>query len=288
MSISTTVIAPAKINLGLKVLPLRNDGFHGIESIFSTVGLYDELIIQSVSGKNVCTVKCDLFELPKKNTVSSTYEAFKQLAEIDLPSVEVLIKKKIPLGGGLGGGSSDGASFLKALNKISGINISYTGLREIAAKVGSDVSFFLDCDDQGKGAAIVMGRGEQVKPVHRRSDLHYLMIFPGVHSSTKEAYSLVDEFYESGRKLEYPSLDELESIYYGPIEKWNFVNTFTSVIAKKYSIIEQAISVLKDNGALFTDMSGSGSTVFGVFPSEHDVIKARNVLSGSWNLCSCY
>lgn len=288
MNISTTVIAPAKINLGLKVLPLRSDGFHGIESIFSTVGLYDELVIKSVSGKNVCTVKCDLFELPKKNTVSSTYEAFKQLAEIDLPSVEVLIKKKIPLGGGLGGGSSDGASFLKALNKISGINISYTGLREIAAKVGSDVSFFLDCDDQGKGAAIVMGRGEQVKPVHRRSDLHYLMIFPGVHSSTKEAYSLVDEFYESGRKLEYPSLDELESIYYGSIEKWNFVNTFTSVIAKKYSIIEQAISALKDNGALFTDMSGSGSTVFGVFPSEHDVIKARNVLSGSWNLCSCY
>ena len=114
------------------------------------------------------------------------------------------------------------------------------------------------------------------------------MIFPGVHSSTKEAYSLVDEFYESGRNLEYPSLNELEDIYKGPVENWKFVNTFTSVISKKYSKIERAILDLKNNGALYTDMSGSGSTVFGVFASEKDVETARNALSGSWNVCSCY
>lgn len=283
----TSVPAPAKINLGLKVLPVRQDGFHGIESIFSTVGLYDEVQIKLTAEKNICTVKCDLMELPEVNTVSSSYDAFRQLAAIDLPGVDVFIKKRIPSGGGLGGGSSDGASFLKAFNKVSGINLAYDQLRQIAAKVGSDVFFFLDCDESGKGAAVVTGRGEVVKPIAQRNDLHYLMIFPGVHSSTKEAYSLVDEFYESGKKLEYPSLSELEGIYNGPVEKWNFVNTFTSVISKKYSKIEQAIFDLKNNGALYTDMSGSGSTVFGVFASADDAAKARNTLSDSWNVCSC-
>ena len=113
------------------------------------------------------------------------------------------------------------------------------------------------------------------------------MIFPGVHSSTKEAYSLVDEFYESGNKLEYPVLDELESIYNSSVEKWNFVNTFTSVISKKYSRVEQAIFDLSKNGALYTDMSGSGSTVFGIFASEADAEKARITLSDSWNVCYC-
>ena len=284
----TSVLAPAKINLGLKVLPKRQDGYHGIESIFSTVSLCDEIIIELTNEKNVCSVKCDSLELPEINTVSSAYNGCRKVSGSDLPGVNVLIKKKIPSGGGLGGGSSDGASFLKAFNKVSGVNLPYDQLQEIAAMVGSDVFFFLDCDESGKGSAIVTGRGEVVQTIPRRNDLHYLMIFPGVHSSTKEAYSLVDEFYESGRNLEYPSLNELEDIYKGPVENWKFVNTFTSVISKKYSKIERAILDLKNNGALYTDMSGSGSTVFGVFASEKDVETARNALSGSWNVCSCY
>lgn len=287
MNSSISVSAPAKINLGLKVLPKRGDGFHDIESIFSSVNVCDELIIKPLIEKNVCTVKCDLMELPEVNTISSSYEAFKKVSLMDLPGVEVLIKKSIPSGGGLGGGSSDGASFIKVLNKLSGMNLKNDLLHKIAAMVGSDVFFFLECDDSGKGAAVVTGRGELVKPIQRRDDLHYLMIFPGVHSSTKEAYSLVDKFYESGKNLEYPLLENLESIYNGPVADWNFVNTFTSVISTKYSKVEQAIIELKNNGALFTDMSGSGSTVFGVFESQKDIEKAKNVLSGSWNLCSC-
>ena len=83
-------------------------------------------------------------------------------------------------------------------------------------------------------------------------------------------------------------MDKLEAIYNSPVENWSFVNTFTEVISKKYPEIEQAIFDLKKNGALYTDMSGSGSTVFGVFSSESDVQKARNALSGSWNVCSCF
>ncbi len=281
------VAAPAKINLGLKVLPKRQDGFHEIESIFSTIGFADEIIVKSEGKKNTCTVECDLFKLPEQNTITLTYDAFKKLVNEDLPGLKVSIRKKIPSGGGLGGGSSDAAAFLNALCLLCRVTLDREQLNLIASMVGSDVFFFVNCDKSGEGAAIVTGRGEFVEKIQRRKDLHYLLLFPGVHSSTKEAYDLVDKFYESGDKLDYPALADLEGIYNGEVSRWNFVNTFTKVIAGKYPVIEQAILALKKSGALYTDMSGSGSTVFGLFATAEDAIKARNTLSGSWNVCYC-
>ncbi|MCR5387476.1 MAG: 4-(cytidine 5'-diphospho)-2-C-methyl-D-erythritol kinase [Treponema sp.] len=281
------VAAPAKINLGLKVLPKRQDGFHEIESIFSTIGFADEIIVKPEGKRNTCTVECDLFKLPEQNTITLTYDAFKKLVNEDLPGLKVSIRKKIPSGGGLGGGSSDAAAFLNALCLLCRVTLDREQLNLIASMVGSDVFFFVNCDKSGEGAAIVTGRGEFVEKIQRRKDLHYLLLFPGVHSSTKEAYDLVDKFYESGDKLDYPALADLEGIYNGEVSRWNFVNTFTKVIAGKYPVIEQAILALKKSGALYTDMSGSGSTVFGLFATAEDAIKARNTLSGSWNVCYC-
>ncbi|MBR0155146.1 MAG: 4-(cytidine 5'-diphospho)-2-C-methyl-D-erythritol kinase [Treponema sp.] len=281
------VAAPAKINLGLKVLPKRQDGFHEIESIFSTIGFADEIIVKPEGKKNTCTVECDLFKLPEQNTITLTYDAFKKLVNEDLPGLKVSIRKKIPSGGGLGGGSSDAAAFLNALCLLCRVTLDREQLNLIASMVGSDVFFFVNCDKSGEGAAIVTGRGEFVEKIQRRKDLHYLLLFPGVHSSTKEAYDLVDKFYESGDKLDYPALADLAGIYNGEVSRWNFVNTFTKVIAGKYPVIEQAILALKKSGALYTDMSGSGSTVFGLFATAEDAIKARNTLSGSWNVCYC-
>lgn len=281
------VSAPAKINLGLKVLPKRADGFHGIESIFETVSLCDELRITITDKKNTCTVSCDSMVLPEKNTLSQTYNSFKSIAGIDVPGVCVSIKKKIPSGGGLGGGSSDAASFLNALDMLCMTKLSDDERAEIAGQVGSDVFFFLNCD-RGQEAAVVTGRGEFVTAIPKRKDLHYVMIFPGVHSSTKEAYALIDEFYESGKMLDYPELQELEAIYRLSPDKWNFVNTFTHVISRRYPIIERALFDLKNNGALFTDMTGSGSTVFGVFDSKKNAESAAKALSESWNVCSCF
>nr|WP_318659779.1 4-(cytidine 5'-diphospho)-2-C-methyl-D-erythritol kinase [uncultured Treponema sp.] len=281
------VAAPAKINLGLKVLPKRQDGFHEIESIFSTIGFADEIIVKPEGKKNTCTVECDLFKLPEQNTITLTYDAFKKLVNEDLPGLKVSIRKKIPSGGGLGGGSSDAAAFLNALCLLCRVTLDREQLNLIASMVGSDVFFFVNCDKSGEGAAIVTGRGEFVEKIQRRKDLHYLLLFPGVHSSTKEAYDLVDKFYESGDKLDCPALADLEGIYNGEVSRWNFVNTFTKVMAGKYPVIEQAILALKKSGALYTDMSGSGSTVFGLFATAEDAIKARNTLSGSWNVCYC-
>ena len=281
MSGEICVQAPAKINLGLRVLPKREDGFHGIESVFATVALSDSLVVQPLPEKNVCKVFSSQAEVPQENTVTSAYQAAKIVLGRDLPGVSVQLTKRIPLGGGLGGGSSDAAALLVALQKL-GVDISSDAAYKIAAKVGSDVFFFLSLDGKPDGAALVWGRGELVKPISPRCDLHYVLVFPGVHSSTAEAYAAIDE--SAGKpKTECLALDDLEAVYRKPVKDWTFVNDFTPVICAKYSKVRQALDDVKASGALFCDMSGSGSTVFGVYESASQAQDAANLLSGKWN-----
>ena len=281
MSGEICVQAPAKINLGLRILPKREDGFHGIESVFATVGLHDDLLVMPLAEKNLCRVFCDEAEVPQKNTVNSAYDAALSVLGADLPGVSVQLKKRVPLGGGLGGGSSDAAALLTALQKL-GVAFPKGAANKIAALVGSDVFFFLSLDGRPNGAALVWGRGEMVKPIVPRSDLHYVLIFPGVHSSTAEAYAAIDERLgktESGCL----SLEELEGVYRSSPEDWTFVNDFTFVIADKYPKVRQALRDIKESGALFSDMSGSGSTVFGVFDSAQKAQDAMSFLAGKWD-----
>ena len=258
-----SVSAPAKINVGLKVLPVRDDGFHSIESIFQTVGLYDELTVKLIDGFGRCEVSCADIVLPKKNTIESAYKAFSEVCG-KIKSVSVFLKKGIPSGGGLGGGSSDAAAFVRALEKLNDVKLSDNELDSIAAKVGSDVFFFLRAAD---GAAIVTGRGEIVQHIKRRNDLSFLLVFPHVSSSTKEAYTLIDEFYSSGSSIAFPEVVRLEEIYNSPLNKWTFKNSFTTVLKNKYAEIGNALTALSNVNAPYCEMSGSGSTLFGVFYS---------------------
>ncbi len=274
--------AYAKVNFGLRVLQKRDDGFHGIESIFQTVDLFDELIVEETDTK-VCEVICDSMQLPQKNTLTEAYKAFCQTAGVEVPGVKVTLKKGIPSGGGLGGGSSDAAALVRILEKLCGIRLSYTQLDFVASKTGSDVFFFMHCDDEGRGCALVSGRGENVKNIESSDTLFLVLIFPKVSSSTKEAYQLVDEAFALGNVLVSPEFDELELIYRRPPEKWTFINTFTPVISKKYEEIGRAIEALRALGCVFAEMSGSGSTVYGVFTSRHQAESAIKELSDSWN-----
>lgn len=298
--------AYAKVNFNLEVLPKREDGFHSIKSIFQTVDLYDELVVQidQSEEESNCTVVCDSMELPQKNTLTNAYQAFTEIAGCKVPAVTVKLIKGIPSGGGLGGGSSDGAALIRVLEKFCGIKLSYEQLDYIAAKTGSDVFFFMHCDENGSGCAVVTGRGEKIKKITPRKDLFILFIFPEVSSSTKEAYELVDQMYEKNILLDhksniidtlnaesdseaknrsFPTLDELETIYCSNPKSWNFINTFTPVLCSKYVAVNKAIEALKNRGADFTDMSGSGSTVFGVYVGEREAINACNRLSCSFN-----
>lgn len=272
----------AKVNFGLNVFSKREDNFHNIESIFQTIDLYDELVVSEIENKQ-CIVECDAYELPKKNTLTLSYEAFCSVSDVDVPGVKVNLKKGIPSGGGLGGGSADAAALIRVLQKICGIKLSDEQLDLIASKTGSDVFFFLHCDDEGKGCALVSGRGEVVKKIVPRDDLFLLLIFPKVSSSTKEAYDLVDKYLAKKDKVKGPGLAELEDVYRKAVNQWNFVNTFTPALSKKYKEIEAALIDLKKVGSEYVEMSGSGSTVFGVSTLEQQAINSYNLLAEFWN-----
>ena len=272
----------AKVNFGLNVLPKRDDGYHNLESIFQTIDLYDELIV-SRQEKKECTVTCKSMSLPQENTLTGAYKAFCKVTGKCEFGLRVDLKKGIPSGGGLGGGSSDAASLIRVMQSFYGLQLSASQLSEIAGEVGSDVFFFTRCNENGTGAALVSGRGERVENINGRNDLFLLLVFPKVSSSTKLAYDLIDRMFAEGKTIQSPSLEELEGIYNLAPEKWSFINTFTPVVSAQYPEIGQAIKMVSEAGALYTELSGSGSTVFGIFTSMQQAIYSRNLLADDWN-----
>jgi 4-diphosphocytidyl-2-C-methyl-D-erythritol kinase len=280
--------APAKINIGLKVLPKREDGFHNIESIFQTVALYDDLYVEQAQKNDYCTVSCEAFVLPADNTITAAYRAFCSLTGIH-DGADIKLVKRIPAGGGLGGGSSDAASFIQAFARLENIELTDELADKTASLVGSDVFFFLHsaiCSDSG-GCAVVTGRGERVKPIIPRSDLHIVLVFPDVHSSTKKAYGLLDNAFEAGNSVTCPEREKLESVYNSSVRDWTFANSFTPVLVQQYPAIGKALADIRKSGALWSEMSGSGATVFGIYDSKESALHACSFLQRSWKRCVC-
>ena len=273
--------APAKLNLHLEVYPKRSDGYHPIKSIFQTISLVDDLEV-SLSGKSLsCVVECDAMQLPVENTLTKTYRLFCQISGVTA-GVHVKLTKRIPSGAGLGGGSSDAATFLLILNKMFDYPLGLNQLEEIANLVGSDVLFFLS-----GGAAIVTGRGDIVEPIKPREDFCIVVVYPDVHCSTPESYGLVDEYFALGKTVNETALQDFEKMYYEPISEWRFLNTFTNPVATKFPVIFDVMKSLENLGADYVQMSGSGSTVFGVFSNFEVGKDACTNLKRFWNKCYC-
>jgi 4-diphosphocytidyl-2-C-methyl-D-erythritol kinase len=272
--------APCKINLHLRVLERRTDGYHGIESLFQRVSLADELSIERSGPDGVSEVISPLMGLPPINTVTRAIEEFRR--ETGVPSgLRVTLTKRVPAGAGLGGGSSDAAAVLRGLDSLFDAGLSQAALACMAARIGSDVPFFLSGP-----AALVKGRGEIVSPIPARDDLFGVLIWPGVASSTVEAYALVDEWTaQSGAGGTWPRAADLPALYRGPVSGWPFRNSFTAPIASRYPIIGEALAALRESGADFAEMSGSGSAVFGLFSSKKEADAAYNRLSARWQQC---
>ena len=279
---SVHVKAPAKLNLHLKVCEMRSDGFHDIESIFQKIPLYDELLIEMVDSSCTCQVISPDFTLPFENTLTSAYKAFCSCTGIN-GGVRITLKKHIPSGAGMGGGSSDGAAVLSGLSKLFEVELRPEQKHEAASRVGSDVFFFLE-DGDGCNAAVVSGRGENVRYINSRKDLYFVLLCPGVHSSTSEAYALVDNWHNVNRAGNTP-FNELEDIYRKPVKQWSFYNSFTEPLAWKFPEIRRALSDLQQCTAAFVQMTGSGSVVFGVFASDEDAKQAHAKLSDAWEEC---
>lgn len=271
--------SPAKLNLTLKVLPKRADGFHNIESIFQKINLCDQLAI-SVTENGCCELSVDGMVLPEENTVTKAFALFEERVKTG-KGVKVQLNKIIPSGAGMGGGSSDAATMLQGLNALFDARLSDEELFLMAEKIGSDVPFFL-----GNSCALVSGRGEIIKPITSRSDICFVVVCPEVHCSTKEAYALVDQWQQNHEDDAcWLKFSELEKEYRQSVKNWRFFNSFTKPIFAEYAQIEQALKDVRSCGADFAEMTGSGSTVFGVFESEEKAQQAYNNLSARWKRC---
>ncbi|MCD6122204.1 MAG: 4-(cytidine 5'-diphospho)-2-C-methyl-D-erythritol kinase [Spirochaetales bacterium] len=249
--------APAKINLHLEIQDKRKDGYHNLTSIFIAVSLFDRLVIRSLKDNYRCIVSGD-FELKNKyNIVVRAYNRFAEKTGIKR-GVSVFLKKNIPIGAGLGGGSSDAAAMIKGLNMLFNTGLSHYEKMSLAAHLGSDVPFFLN-----GAAALVKGKGNIIKQLIPRTEFTILLVNSGIRISTKDAFSELDELkYENRKTLSEGFL--INSYYNKEIKDWRFYNSFYPILTenKKLQDIEKAV---RKTGPAFYGFSGSGSTFFCIF-----------------------
>lgn len=258
---------PAKINLFLDILNRRQDGYHELISLVQLVSLYDTISIRTVEKKNVCDIEGAPEISYRENSIRKAIEAFRELTGFDT-GVKVRLSKTIPIGGGLGGESSDAAAALKAMCLLAADKVSQKSMSESAAALGSDVPLFL-----GSTASIITGKGDIIHPIPPRVDYGVVLIYPGFSVDTCLAY----RWYDSWRQNETGVVhtipvghSELEAMYCGDIGGWRLKNSFESVISEKYPRIIQAEDDLLGFGASYAGITGSGSSIIGVFKDKSD------------------
>ena len=183
---SITVPAPAKVNLYLEVVGKRPDGYHELRTVMQTVDLLDELRVESTPDGTI-SLECDAPGMPpqKENLVYRAAMALQERYDVE-QGARIRLEKRIPAGGGLGGGSSDCAAALKGLNLLWNLKVAKEDLHETASQLGSDIPFFLT-----GGTALCTGRGEQVEPVFSTHRFHYVLVTPGFPVSTADVYAHV-------------------------------------------------------------------------------------------------
>jgi 4-diphosphocytidyl-2-C-methyl-D-erythritol kinase len=249
-----------KINLGLNILRKRNDGFHDLETIFYPVSLNDVLeIIPSTGSKAELVVTGIQQDKEPENLCIKAWNLLKRDYP-KLPEIKMHLHKVIPLGAGLGGGSADASFALQLLNKIFNLNIPPAKLFEYALQLGSDCPFFLV-----NKPCFASGRGEKTEPLNiSLTDYKILLIYPGIHINTLEAFKEIIPAIPSKNIKEIVQL---------PFDKWKneLQNDFENFAFKKYPELKNIKDTLYANGARYASMSGSGSTIFGIF-NKHDIV----------------
>ena len=249
---------PAKINLGLRILRKRSDGYHDLSTVFYPIGLTDVLEILPGTGTE-SELRVTGIVPPGGPDDNLCIKAWKLLkADFpQLPPVYLHLHKNIPTGAGLGGGSADGAFALRGLNEKYNLGLSRAQLITYAAQLGSDCPFFIynePCSGEG--------RGEILSPLSLSlKGYHLVLVNPGIHISTKEAFAGVVPNQE---------VRPVAEILAQPIEQWQgeLINDFEASIFPNHPEIARIKQQLIDAGAVYASMSGSGSTVYGIFKQD--------------------
>jgi len=246
--------SPAKINVGLNIIRKREDGYHDLETIFYPLLLSDILTFEK-SDNTILESNSKDINAFKTNLILKAIELLENIAGRKL-HVKIHLEKNIPIGAGLGGGSSNAAATLKALNQLFKLNLNFDKLSEAALTLGSDVPFFLE-----PFPCFATSRGEIRKNIKLSLSQPILIVNPGIHISTKWAFKNLK------LKPHKNSLKELCLHNSITIEDIKDIasNDFEKIVYKKYSEIKSIKDQLESSGADFVSMTGTGSTVYGVF-----------------------
>ncbi len=273
----TVVIdSPAKINIHLEVRERRNDGFHNIISLFQMISLYDRVEIRAAGDPGLCKIS-GRFNFPEAdNLIYKAVQSFRSKTGIRT-GLRIFVDKRIPEGSGLGGGSSNAASTLLALNKLFSTELSTQELADIAITIGSDIPFFFHLP-----TAVVGGRGDKLRPFTSNYTYFCIIICPLFKVNTGEAYSMIDKDGETtGRGL---IEEDIENLYReSSPENWRFFNSFYKPLTNRYPELEQIVLKFRDVGAEYIQMTGSGSGIYGIFSNKENAGAACRELKKYYN-----
>ena len=250
-----------KINLGLRITNKRADGFHALETVFFPISIKDALEIIIEPDTNAAPISFTSSGLaingdPSDNLCFKAYGLLKKDYPT-IPNIKMHLHKTIPMGAGLGGGSADGAFTLVALNQLFNLQLSVDKLMQYALTLGSDCPFFII-----NTPAFASGRGEILKPINVNLDGYYIVIVnPGIAISTKLAFSLITP--------KVPDTN-MEAIICEPVTLWKekLINDFEQPIFNSFPELANIKETLYQKGAVYASMTGTGSTVYGIFPTS--------------------
>lgn len=264
--------ARAKINLGLDVLRKKEDGYHDVRMVMQTIGIYDRLIITKIPEEDI-RIKSNLFFLPV-NENNLIYKAAKLLKDRCgfAGGVEIDLNKFIPVSAGLAGGSTDAASTLFGINRLFDLGLSTKDLMELGVSIGADVPYCVM-----RGTALAEGIGEKLTALPPLPRCWILIAKPPINVSTKLVYESLD----MNGVDRHPDIDGLiDAIKRQDINGVCSLmgNVLENVTVPLYPVIESIKNDMMDNGAINAMMSGSGPTVFGIFPDEETTLKCQAFL----------
>lgn len=266
--------AHAKINLSLDVLSKRSDGYHELRTVMQTVELHDIVCLEAVDNEGL-KLECDVRWVPldERNTAWRAADLFMRRCNIK-GGLKIRIKKRIPVAAGLAGGSTDAAAVLRGLNILFSTGLDYAELREMAKQIGADVPYCIN-----GGTKLAEGIGERLTPLRDFKGVDIVLVKPGVSVSTPWVYGNfnLNEVEEGDRPDTTLLIKALEERDLKKVAE-HMKNVLELVTIPRYSIVKDAKSRLTDLGAISSMMSGSGPTVFGIFPNRESAAEAFKIL----------
>jgi len=264
--------APAKVNLYLRIIGKRTDGYHDIETIFQSVSLFDEIYLEEINSPEI-KIECNHPQVPFREG-NNVYQAVILLREHTGISrgIKIRLNKKIPVGGGLGGAATDAAAVLEGLNQLWQLNLPRESLFHLACKIGADVPFFLL-----RGTVLGEGRGDELKVLSPLPPVWLVIINPGFPTSTAKIYQRV--------RVELTNRSNDIKIMINAIESGNIKllsrylrNDLEAVVFPQFPILQQLKEKMIRLGALGALMAGSGSSIFGLVGEEKAAWEIKNQL----------